>query len=95
MKFFSLRFPLLILTLSLGLAGCGLNSEVTFKEPAPLGAKVEVAPGLGVANGGYFRQSTYRGNQASLSVGAQTKELTGTTQQGHKFYLNVIGQQSQ
>lgn len=85
----------LLIFAATALVGCGLSSEVTFKEPDPLGGAVEVAPGLGVSNGGYFAQTTHAGNKASLSIGSTTNDLKGTTAQGNQYYLNVIGQQSQ
>ncbi|RYZ76911.1 MAG: hypothetical protein EOP05_03555 [Proteobacteria bacterium] len=85
---------LMVLTAVASLHACGLRSEVQFKQPAPSSLMVDVAPGVGLSNGGYFREKTYLGHRASISIGASLSDLEGTTEQGRKYQLNVIGQQS-
>ncbi len=88
-----LKYSVFILA-QLSLLACNKTNTVTF-----LGNRANnpdtvatYAPGLGVANGGFLQKSTQLGGTASVSLGANLKDLQGTTISGNRYQLNVIGQ---
>ncbi len=93
-----LRIGFLIILLAT-LSACDTKSTIQFSGdralPTVNTVPAAVNPGMEPTQGGYFKGQTASSYQTTLSLGAKTSSIQGTTGSGYKVQMNIQGQMAQ